>query len=81
MYGPWGRVFNDFGDDFEVIDKNGDDPVEVMIHSISNEEKGKVVLLPGVKHPYEDGDHIVISAIEGMEIIKKEEKEEKEMEI
>jgi hypothetical protein len=29
-----------------------------MIKSISNEEKGIVTLLPGVKHPYEDGDII-----------------------
>ena len=39
-----------------------------MIHNISNEENGKVTLLPGAKHPYEDGEHIVLSAIEGMEV-------------
>ncbi len=33
-------MFNDFGDKFIVVDKNGDEPVEKMIHSISNEEKG-----------------------------------------
>jgi hypothetical protein len=26
-------------------------------------------LLEGVKHPYEDGDYIVLSKVEGMELI------------
>lgn len=69
LLGPFSRLFNDFGDKFEVVDKNGEDPVEVMVASISNEEKGIVKLLPGVKHPYEDGDSIVISGVEGMEVL------------
>lgn len=58
--GPWSRFFNDFGDNFTVLDKNGEDPVELIVHSISNEEHGKVILLPGSKHPFEDGDTIII---------------------
>jgi len=27
-----------------------------------------VTLLDGVKHPYEDGDHVVFSLVEGMDI-------------
>lgn len=63
VYGPWCRLFNDFGDAFEVIDKNGEDPTEVMIKSITNAEKGIVTLLPGGKHPYEDGEHIILSEV------------------
>ena len=43
--GPFAFLFNDFGAEFEVIDKNGEDPVELVIRSISNEENGKVELL------------------------------------
>jgi len=60
LLGPFARLFNDFGENFEVADKNGEDPVEVMVSSISNDEKGIVKLLDGIKHPYEDGDSVII---------------------
>lgn len=41
-----------------------------MIKSISNEEKGKVILLEGAKHPYEDGEVIVLNNVNGMESLK-----------
>lgn len=69
VYGPWCRLFNDFGDEFEVADKNGEDPVEVMIKSISSAEKGIVTLLTGAKHPFEDGEHIIFSEVVGMDIL------------
>ena len=65
------RVFTDFGEKFDVIDKNGEDPTECMIASISNEEKGLVELLTGMKHPYEDGDKVLITGIEGMDLLEK----------
>lgn len=37
-YGVFTRVFNDFGEKFEVLDKNGEDLQDVMIKAISNEE-------------------------------------------
>ena len=30
-YGPYGQIFNDFGDNFEVLDKNGEETIEVLI--------------------------------------------------
>jgi len=65
--GVFARLFNDFGPSFTVLDKSGDDPVEVMIKSISNEEKGVVKLLDGAKHPYEDGEVVIFQGVEGME--------------
>lgn len=59
--GAFCRIFNDFGDKFEVLDKNGEDLQEVMIKNISNEEIGVVELHPTVKHKFEDGDEITIS--------------------
>lgn len=67
--GPWARLFNDFGAQFTVLDKNGEESTEVMIKSISNEERGRVVLLPGSKHPFEDGDTVLIESVEGMELL------------
>jgi hypothetical protein len=42
-----------------------------MISSISNEEKGIVKLLTGAKHNFEDGDYIMLTGVEGMDIIDK----------
>ena len=58
--GVFAYVFNDFGANFEVIDKNGEECLELFIQSISNEENGLVQLLPGLKHNLEDGDSVVI---------------------
>lgn len=30
-YGPYAQIFNDFGESFEVVDKDGEEPVEVLI--------------------------------------------------
>lgn len=38
LAGVFGRVFNDFGENFEVLDKNGEDLQDTIIRSISNEE-------------------------------------------
>lgn len=58
--GVYGRIFNDFGEKFEITDANGEEPVEIIIKNISNEEKGIVKLPEGFKHPYEDGEYVVI---------------------
>lgn len=50
-----------------MLDKNGEEPVEVMIKSITNEERGIVTLLEGAKHPYEDGEVVVINNVNGMQ--------------
>lgn len=41
-----------------------------MIKSVSNEEQGLVTLLDGVKHPYEDGDYVVLSMVDGMDVVQ-----------
>lgn len=41
------RLLNDFGVDFVVVDKNGEEVPEVMITDISNDLEGKVRLLEG----------------------------------
>lgn len=79
IYGPFARVFNDFGKEFTILDKNGETAVECMISSISNEEHALVKLLPGAKHPYQTGDKIEIYGVEGMEALPQEGQQEKLM--
>jgi len=66
-YGPFARIFNDFGNEFTVVDKNGEEAQEVMIKSITNEERGLVTLLETNRHHFEDGDEILITEVQGME--------------
>ena len=69
VYGVFGRIFNDFGDNFEVLDKNGEELPDCMIKNISVEENGLVELLPNNKHKLEDNDEVTFTAIEGMQLL------------
>mmetsp|Transcript_5740 Transcript_5740/g.4920 ORF Transcript_5740/g.4920 Transcript_5740/m.4920 type:complete len:337 (-) Transcript_5740:3134-4144(-) len=64
LLGLYGFTFVDFGKEFEVIDKNGEDPKRGVITDISNEEKAKI--LTHTLHNLMDGDHIMIKEVEGM---------------
>jgi hypothetical protein len=56
--GLFARLINDFGEEFEVLDKNGEQGNEVMVKEISNSNPGRVDLLS--KHDFEDDDMVVI---------------------
>lgn len=45
--GVFSRVFCDFGENHEVLDKNGEECNELVISNITNETKGIVKLLQG----------------------------------
>jgi len=59
-YGVFGRMFNDFGAEFTVLDKNGNDYKELLVKSISSAEKGIVKCHDTQKHDLEDGDEILL---------------------
>ncbi len=40
--GVYARIMNDFGEDFTVIDKNGEEAQDIIITSISNDEEAVV---------------------------------------
>ena len=61
-------MFNDFGPKFEVMDKNGEELVDVMIKSISSAEEGVVELIETVKHKFEDGDEVLFTQVNGMKL-------------
>ena len=57
--------FIDFGDEFEVVDSNGEQPVEIMIHDISNEENARVFCLENHFHNLENGETVKFHDVEG----------------
>lgn len=79
LAGVFGRVFNDFGSNFEVLDKNGEELLDTIVRSISNEEVGVVELLGNQKHKFEDGDECTFSDIEGMKLNEGESHEDPAM--
>jgi len=79
LHGVFGRVFNDYGDKFDVLDKNGEELQDVIIKSISNDEHGIVELLPPTKHRFEDGDEVIFTKVEGMKLKEGEKHEDPEV--
>lgn len=64
--GLYSQVFCDFGNDFHVVDTNGEPPVSAMIASISNDNVGVVTCLDDTRHGMEDGDFVTFTEIQGM---------------
>lgn len=66
-YGLFAILFNDFGDEFEVVDVTGEHPISTMIADI--EEDGVVACQDETRHGFEDGDYVTFSEVEGMPAI------------
>ena len=70
--GVFTRIITDFGSNHLVIDKNGEESQEVMIHQMSAKDdqdysSGTLVeLLTGATHNFEEGDIITFSEVVGM---------------
>ncbi len=62
--GLFALVFNDFGENFEVSDVNGEQPISAMLASITAE--GVVTCLDEQRHGFEDGDYVTFSEVDGM---------------
>ena len=63
VYGHFSRVFCDFGDNFQVLDKTGEEYQDMILKSISNDNLGLVTLIDGTKHNLQDGDEVMISQV------------------
>lgn len=75
--GLFGKVFTDFGPEFTVMDKDGEELQEVMIKNIAYDEEKEytvVTLLEGFKHKFEDDDHCAFKEVLGMRSIEDSEK-------
>lgn len=64
--GLFGQVFCDFGENFTIIDSNGEQPVSTMVASISRDSEGVVTCLEESRHGFEDGDYVTFSEVRGM---------------
>jgi len=67
--GLFGKVFNDFGAEFLVLDKDGEELQEVMIKDISFDDATQttvVKLLDGFKHRFADNDQVSFKEVLGM---------------
>lgn len=64
--GLFGQVFCDFGERFEVVDTNGEDPKTAPIANISRDVEGVVTCVLGSRHGLEDGDFVTFSEVRGM---------------
>ncbi|TPX71107.1 hypothetical protein SpCBS45565_g01260 [Spizellomyces sp. 'palustris'] len=64
--GLFGYAFNDFGDEFAVVDQTGEEPVHGMIAAVSKDKDGVVACLEETRHGLEDGDWVTFTEVVGM---------------
>ena len=73
VFGAAGRLLNDFGEEFVVNDKDGEDPKEIMVKNIKikDEKVAEVTVLDGLRHDFSDNDLVEVIEVVGMEGINK----------
>ncbi|XP_076263300.1 ubiquitin-like activating enzyme 1 isoform X2 [Rhynchophorus ferrugineus] len=64
--GLFAQIFCDFGEDFTVVDTNGEPVVSAMIADISNDKEGVITCIDDTRHGMEDGDYVTFSEVQGM---------------
>lgn len=64
IFGVFASIFNDFGDTFEILDRNGEEKREFIIEYVSRDERG-VVRVFGC-HDLEPGDRVTFHNVRGM---------------
>eukprot|EP01116_Phalansterium_solitarium_P005095 TRINITY_DN1640_c0_g1_i4.p1 TRINITY_DN1640_c0_g1~~TRINITY_DN1640_c0_g1_i4.p1 ORF type:complete len:1025 (+),score=498.95 TRINITY_DN1640_c0_g1_i4:192-3266(+) len=64
--GVFANIFCDFGEGFTVVDQNGENPSSILVSSISNENPGIVSVSDEHRLPFEDGDYITFTEVQGM---------------
>ena len=66
VYGIFSWSFCDFGDEFEVLDSDGEEPKEFFISGITKSDNAVVTTLENRMHGLEDGDSVTFKEVEGM---------------
>jgi len=59
-------TFCDFGQGFEIFDKNGEENKEVLLEMVTKANPGVVTCLHNEKHGFEDDDHVTFREVVGM---------------
>ena len=65
IFGLFGTIFTDFGEDFTVADTTGESPVTGIVADIDGD--GLVSALDETRHGLEDGDFVTFTELQGME--------------
>lgn len=60
------KIFCDFGEQFEIIDVDGENPISTMISYVSNDNQGVVTTLDEHRHGFEDGCYVTFAEVKGM---------------
>ncbi|CAF1254365.1 unnamed protein product [Rotaria sordida] len=67
LYSRQLQIFCDFGQNFKVLDTNGEDSItEEIVNSISHDEIGVVSIATYTKHGFEDGSYVTVYDVKGM---------------
>ncbi|KAM8757171.1 ubiquitin-like modifier-activating enzyme 1 isoform 2-T2 [Acanthopagrus schlegelii] len=64
--GLCGQLFCDFGEEFEVLDKDGETPTSAMIQGITQDNPGVVLCMDDRRHSFSNGDKVSFSEVQGM---------------
>ena len=60
------QIFCDFGDNFQVNDATGEQPISVMIAGITQDVDGVVTTHDESRHGFETGDKVTFREVQGM---------------
>ncbi|XP_040060409.2 ubiquitin-like modifier-activating enzyme 1 [Gasterosteus aculeatus] len=64
--GLCGQLFCDFGEEFEVLDENGEEPASALIESVSKANPGMVFLTDDLPREFSNGSKVIFSEVQGM---------------
>lgn len=67
VFGVFGSIFCDFGENFEVHDTNGEQAASSMIAGITQDFPALVTVLEEARHNLESGDVVMLTELIGME--------------
>ncbi|XP_038073495.1 ubiquitin-like modifier-activating enzyme 6 [Patiria miniata] len=69
VFGLYSYTFCDFGPEFTIMDRTGEEPTESFVATITKANPGVITSLDNRMHGFQSGDHITFKEIEGMTIL------------
>ena len=66
IFGLYGCVFVDYGQEFLIFDKNGEEDKSYIVSHISNANPGSVTVHEDKRHNFTDGDYVTFREVQGM---------------
>ena len=71
IFGLFGSIFTDFGNEFTIVDPTGESPLNGIIAGVDSD--GLVSALDETRHGLEDGDFVTFTEVQGMEALNNSE--------